>query len=128
MRDVATVVRDYLLTKSGVTALVGERIYAERTYPPRGWTASNGATIVFKQRGGAPEYHSQQLNVSLMFKCYGATEVEANALYQALFEAMQDGYSANMVSAQCEVLGQTLEEPELDWVFVLCYFRVVVRR
>ena len=86
MRDVASTVRDYLLTKSGVTALVGSRIYAERTYPPRGWTASSGSTIVFKQRGGAPSYHSQQLEASLMFKCYGTTEVAANALYQALLQ------------------------------------------
>ena len=128
MRDVAKTVRDYLLTVGGVTALAGTRIYAERTYPPRGWTASSGSTIVFKQRGGDLPYHAQQLNASLMFKCYGSTEVTANALYQALFEAMQDAVSNHLLSSQCEVLGQTLEEPSLDWVFVLTYFRVVVRR
>lgn len=128
MNDISKLLRDYLAANAGVSALTGGRIYAERSYPPRGVTPSAGNLLVFKARGGSVAYHSQQVMPSFQFKCYAGTELAANTLYRALFEALQDMHSGVFLHGECEVLGQTLEEPETEWVFVLTYFRFAVRR
>jgi hypothetical protein len=131
MTDVAAAIRTHLLANTALYALVGERVYAEIDAPPVGATPAGGGVICFKVRGGGPDYSDALLYPSIQFKCYGVSRLAANAVYQALYAALQNTRAGGTVRwAQCEVLGQTLQEPETTsgapWWFVLTYFQVYV--
>jgi hypothetical protein len=126
MQNASKAIRDYLLTKAALVALAGTRIYAEANTPPAGYKLSDGGAICFKARGGRPEYVDVLLAPSYQFKCYGTTELTANQLYQALYDALQNAQTYIIRGARCEVLGQTLAEPETGWPFVLTFFKVMV--
>lgn len=123
MIDVSAQVRAYLVSVPQLAALVGSRIYAERDVPPSGYRPSQGGAIVFKVRGGLPDYSESQLNPSLQFKCYGIDEAAAGAVYRALYESLRRKANGYFKSAQVEVLGQTLREPQTEWVYVLAFWR-----
>jgi hypothetical protein len=119
-------VRSYLLTKTALTALVSSRIYAERNNPPPGYTPGIGGAITFKRRGGAPDYSGALVVPSYQFKCYAATEADANQVYRALYDALQEGKSADIKFAVLETVGETLREPDSQWIYVLCFFTILV--
>ncbi len=128
MIDVETAIRDFLKVRPEITQYTGARIYAGRDVPPVGYSLpDNGACIVFRTRGGTPDYDDALLNPSVQFKCYGASEYLAMQVYRALYDVLHGGYDANILHAEAEVLGQSLEEPETQWPFVLTYFTVMVR-
>lgn len=126
MNNVSKTLRDYLLTKAGLTALTGTRIYAEANTPAAGYKPSDGGAVCFKVRGGRPEYVDVLLGPSVQFKCYGSSELVANQLYQALYDALHNAQTNAVRMARCEMLGQTLAEPESGWPFVLTFFKVMI--
>lgn len=128
MVDIEGAVRDYLMSVGAVTALTGSRIYAARDVPPAGYAPSQGAAIVFKVRGGNLDYPSLHARPSLQFKCYGLSEAAAIDLYRALVDALQDLRSWPIRHVELEILGQTLEEPDTGWVFVLAFFQAILVR
>lgn len=128
MIDAATVIRDYLLADSALATLVGSRVYAERVTPPPGYTPADGGCVVFRARGGQVLAQGSVIAPSVQFKCYaGATEntpaeINANAVYRALYDAIErDGGGNGVKSCTVEVLGQTLSEPDTGWTFVLTF-------
>ena len=137
MIDVHDVIRDYLLTVSGVTDLVGTRIYAGRDVPPSSFSlVDDGACIAFRVRGGDEDYEGALLTPSVQFKCYGQTDLEANTVYRALDDALQvqhlmpdpGQYAADLAVAslgerdlQLSALGMSMLH--LD----RCYFRHAIR-
>lgn len=127
MNDPQLAVRNYLTTVAPVTALTGSRIYASRNVPPPGYQPSQGSAITFQVRGGFTDYAGSHLSPSLQFKCYGINEVAANALYGVLYDAFRGHAGDTIKSVQVEVLGQTLEEPQTGWIFVLSFFRFWMR-
>ena len=131
MTDVSAALRTHLLANAALYALTGARIWAETDSPPAGYTPAEGGAVCFKVRGGQPEYSDLLLYPSVQFKCYGATSLAANAVYRAVYTALQNTRAGGTVRwAQCEVLGQTLQEPEstggAPWWFVLTFFQVYV--
>lgn len=128
MVDAHTVVRAFLLADGDLVALVDDRVYAGRDVPPVGYTPDDGPCVVFKVRGGAPDYPDALLNPSLQFKCYGSDEVEAYQTYRAVYDALQNGHNASILHAESEVLGQLLREPDTEWVYALAFFVVQIRQ
>jgi hypothetical protein len=120
--DAAAVVKTYLGAQSALTAVIGSRLWAERSDPIPGYTPSQGGAIAFRARGGEIDYTSQILENSWQFKCYGATEYQANQVYRALVDAFHNTHGGAMRRALLEVAGQPLEEPGSEWVYVICFF------
>jgi len=129
MIDALGLIRKYVHQRPTVVALVGKRIWAGRTYPPKGYKPDQGPALVFQVRGGALTYEDDHVFASVQFKCYGLTEVDANELYSALVTDVHaaTGVSATIRHAELEGLGTTLEEPDSEWVYVLCYVNFMIR-
>ncbi len=123
MIDVPLAIRTYLVAQPSLTALTGQRIWAERAVPPAGYVPAQGGAIAYRLRGGNVTYETL-INPSVQFKCYGADEAVAQSVYRALVDVLHEP-TGNRVFKQslCEVLGQTLDEPDTGWVFVLTFFR-----
>jgi hypothetical protein len=124
MRDIPKAIRDHLLGNAPLVALVGARVYASRDVPPPGYDPSSGACLTFKVRGGDVHYSDAIYIPSVQFKCYGATETAADAVYRALYDALHSKHGAVVRWGQIEVLGQPLAEPQTGWPFVYCAFRL----
>ncbi len=128
MIDAEQIIRDFLVS-SDLVAWTGARIYAGRDVPPEGYSLpTDGPCVVFKSRGGSPDYDDALLRPSLQFKCYGDSEYTAMAVYRALYDVLHNGFNENILHAEVEVTGQPLEEPDTRWRFVLCYFLAVIRQ
>jgi len=127
VRDVGKAICDYLLAQASLTALTGTRIHAETDTPPPGYKPSDGGCVCFKTRGGDMRTQEDALILpSVQFKCYAASDVAANAVYRALFDALQGARAGTVRWAQIEALGATLSEPETGWPFVLTYYKIHV--
>ncbi len=123
MIDVPLAIRTYLVAQPSLTALTGQRIWAERLMPPAGFVPAQGGAIAYRLRGGNVTYETL-LNPSVQFKCYGANEAVAQSVYRALFDVLHEpAQSRPFKQSLCEVLGQTLDEPDTGWTFVLTFFR-----
>ena len=129
MIDILSTVREYLIQRPAVFALTGKRIWAGRTYPPKGYKPEDGSAIVFQARGGMPAYENDHYMASVQLKCYGYTEIGANELYRALYTELQqkEGVTATVRHAEFEGLGTTLEEPDTEWRYVLVYVTFMIR-
>lgn len=131
MIDIPQIIRDDLTADTNITALTSTRIWSERTTPAKGYTPSDGAGLCVAVRGGTTPYYRFDNNVSLQVKCYAADEVAAQTLYRAVYDRLHFTTSADarppILSAQCEVLGQTLEEPDTKWPFVVGFFSLIIR-
>lgn len=123
MIDEADVLRDFLVARPTLIPLVGTRVWAELTYPPKGYKPSDGEAIVFKARTGAADSTNALLRTSWQFKFYGATVPAAHLVYRTtadiLFDATLSGAS---FQSAIEVGGQSIPEPETGWPVVLAFF------
>lgn len=126
MVDAPKAILDFLLDQEGLTNVVEGRIYAEAYDPAPGYTPADGQAICFKTRGGRQDYTGSVLLPSVQFKCYGETEVEANEAFRALYDALNDKASYEIKYAMLETLGQTLREPDTEWIYVLAFFSIMV--
>ena len=141
MRDALVTTRNYLLTKSALTAITGtgSRLIAARDLPP-GYTPSDGSALIFMTQPGSQDYTSGMLMPRIQFRSYGGfakgekhTEGEANAwlLDQVLYESVNDtSYEAGNI-AQFRLEDGTyptmLTEPGSDWPYVLTFYRAYIR-
>lgn len=127
MINTLATLRTFLAAQSALTDLTGARIWAGRTYPPQGYKPSDGAAVVFNGRGGSGlEIGGRLLRDSVQFKCYAADPISAFSLYGVLVEVLHDATSVEIHSAQLEIAGQLLTEPEpVGWPFVLAFFEVI---
>lgn len=130
MINPAATLRSFLAAQSTITALVDDRLWAERRVPMPGYKPSDGAALVFWQLQGRLDYSSKHLAVPFAFKCYAANDVDAYTLYGALVDALQDAHYAPMYEAAMATSGQTMREPPdiTDWCYVytsfMCHFRM----
>lgn len=128
MIDAQDIIRDYLLTDTPLVALVGSRIHAGRNVPPPGYQeASDGDCLTFRVRGGRMDYEDALVIPSVQFKFYSTSEAGAQAGYRALYDALHGATSGDILHAEIDILGQTLEEPGTQWVFVLAFFTIMLR-
>jgi len=124
MTDVEAVIRAYLVTVTALTTLVGQRVYASVDLPAGYTPAGDGSAILFGVRGGDQAYSSRQLHPSVQFRCYAETEAKARSVAEALYDALNDAHGLGFRYARMETLPQLLREPEVDWPYCLCFFRV----
>lgn len=126
MNDTAANLRTMLTAAAGITTAFGSRVYAETLTPPPGYQPSVGKALCFGRRGAVPAGENDGLmRESFQFKCYGATPVDAQAGFRALFDALNFGRSLYVKGAVLEGGGETLQEPDSGWNFVLAYFLVL---
>lgn len=87
MSDIGKAVRTYLLTKSGVTTLVNQRIYPD-VLPQN----AKLPAVVFFVVSNHPEHHmgggSTLTQARVQVDCYASTRLGANALGEAIRNAM----------------------------------------
>lgn len=125
MIDPLALIRVFLAAE--LSGTVGTRIYAGRDNPPEGYTPSDGKAIAFKARNIEPDYDDALVIFDGQFKCFGATEIDANVCYRALYDALQNGHSSTILHAETSGGGVSLEDPETGWFYVLAYFEVMLR-
>lgn len=86
MLDSRSIVRTYLLTVTALTSLVSTRIYGTSVAPE-----GVALPLVTMQRLGGPGSHwviGGYIEPSISFKCWSNTPAGAEALYEALFDAL----------------------------------------
>lgn len=127
MIDAGDVLRDYLLTKTAITTLVGTRIWAQMTYPPAGYKPSQGAALVFRTPAGAPDYTNAHLLIFWYFKSYGATLLVASALDRALADVLFDARWGDILESSQEQVGRPIPEPDTDWPCILSSYATLMR-
>lgn len=127
MTDVESIVRAYLASVTAVTTLVSIRIYASQNLPP-GYSVSNGPAILFGPRGGGQDYSSKMLTPSMQFRCYAATEKLARQVSNALYDALNDHSGSGIKYSRMEegTYPTLLTEPEINWPYVISYFKIYV--
>lgn len=140
MIDVLAIVRAYLVTKTGITAITGtgSRLLAGTDLPP-GYKPAQGSALLFNLRAGTMDYTSGMFSVSLQFRNYGKILDDANpqegkinawALQNALHQAVNDTSSQpeiayfRMDDGTFPVL---LMDPAAGWPYVLSFYRAFVR-
>lgn len=121
MIDTPATIRTFLSEQAALTALTGERIWAEMNVPPPGYKPTDGGALTFRIRGGGPDYSRSVLNPSVQFKCYGNGIEGAQAVYRALYEVMDNGAGLNIKSTLIDILGQSQADQETGWPFVLTF-------
>jgi hypothetical protein len=133
--DSSAVILQFLLNQPALVAEINTRIHAERDTPPVEYHPSQGGCICFKRRGGGIDEEAAVLSPSYQFKIYGADgadfqtespEASANRIYGILFDVFNFAGNGLIRGVQLEALGQSLREPDSQWVFVLAFFRVQV--
>jgi hypothetical protein len=132
MIDEGLAIKTALLTQTALTALTGTgataRIWPARSMPIVGYHPNDGVAIAFRTRGGGPMYQNGLINPSVQFKVWGIDEQTANTGYRALVDVLHDKSIGAIKSAYLEVLGQTSEEQETGWPFVLTFFTIWLAR
>lgn len=132
MNDAADIVRDYLLSVSAITTLTGSgssaRIWAELTYPPKGYKPSDGGALVFKADGAQYQAENAILRTRWQFKVYGLDVYVIRALYSALLDALHDTRGrGNILSSQPLGPGAILDDPRTGWPFRLEFIETAIR-
>lgn len=128
MIDGPAAIRAMLVADATVLSTATGGIYAERDVPPEGYSpATSGPAVVFRTRGGRPDYEADMILPSVQIKTYGKDEVEANALYRAVYDAIHHRRRGNVAWAEVETIGTTLREPEVLWPFVLFFASFTLR-
>lgn len=122
--DVDALVREQLAAHATLASLAGSRIYVGRDLPA-GYTPADGPAVLARANGGTPDY-ANTIRPSLQVRCYGLTEGAVREVSRAVFDALHDLRSGRIVNAQCDILGQSLSEPDTGWLFELSYYRLQV--
>ena len=115
--DVNAIIRDYLITQTELTDLVGGA--TPRIYCPRLPENTTLPAISFFTRGGLTNPHIEKIvSPSVQFDCWADNAIDAREVYRALFSALQGIQmvtvgSYSILSAREEVQGQDLVDVEL---------------
>ncbi len=121
-------VRNVLMSNPDLYTLVGQRIYAHRDNPPKGYNISQGPCICLKVRGGVPEYSGALITPSVQIKCIGRDEAEALRVFSVLYDTLHEYIGPVVRWAECENYGQVVYEPDANWVTVLTFFKVRIAK
>ena len=125
MVDDLAKLRAFLAANSGLTALTGTRIWARRRAPKENWKPGDGACVVLSRRGGQGNMNQtgKVLSFSYQLKCYGggstvpAQELSAANVYRAVYDALNNANSFDILGCQPEGMVVDLEEPDTGWPY-----------
>lgn len=134
MIDPTLAIIAWLQTDSAITAAVGENIFAPVL--PEGTSMVDGqqAAIVVRKRGG----HSHPeipplLGPSFEVECWAYESPNATALYGLVRDLVHGANNVNLgaagyiISAQEEIPGQDIIDPDTHWPYVLAIFQILLR-
>ena len=126
MFDVPAAFRTLLLTQSGVTTQVSTRIYCAPGLAREQQALMPRKCLVLLSMPGSEAHPQIPAGIEIVqARCYGATAVEARAVYNALFDAAQrlrkqrpatGQYIGNIVQSGGPF---DLVEPEVEWPVVI---------
>ena len=132
MGDTNSIIRAYLVGQSGITDIVGARIYSPRL--PE--NADLPALGYFTRGGTSTPYIPPLVEPSIQFDCWADNPIEARSLYMAIYDALQgiqnqsvvvDGDTFHILSAIEEVQGQDLVDVDIPKYFrVLAFFKILI--
>jgi len=131
--DTNSIIRAYLVTKTTLTDIVGQRIYCPRL--PK--DASLPALGYFTRGGRSSSYIPGIVSPSVQFDCWGISSLAARQVYRAVYDNLQGlektavvvgGNTYYILSTEEEVQGQDLVDIELPNYFrVLAFFSMMIR-
>ncbi len=131
MIDVRVAIRAYLAAQAGVAAQVGTRVYGAPGIPRDDALLMPRKAIAFYASGGpGGDRYVPEARVNVQFRCYGATSVEAWAVYAALFDALHRAHHVRSATGQLILTAyetaapMDMVEPATGWPFVLCAYEV----
>ena len=133
MVDTNLVIRDYLISKVTLTALVSSRIYAANPLPENVTLPA----ISFFTRGGTsiPEVPTI-ISPSVQFNCWAEDPIEARKIYRALYDVLNglnnaeitiDGTNYYILYSREEVQGQDIQDEITDFWNVLTFYSITIR-
>ena len=133
MIDTNQVIRDYLVSRPALIALVGTRIYAANPLPEN----VTLPCISFFTRGGTSIPAVPTIVVpSVQFSCWADDPVEARSIYRALYDDLNclcdgnvtiDGTVYWIMRAVEETQGQDLQDEIPGFWRVVTFFAVTIR-
>ena len=131
MIDVELAVRTWLLTESAVTDQVSTRIYCSpgiaRSEVPN---MPRKALTIYENAGPGTERKLPEAVANVQIRCYGATSLEARAVYNALHGVMQRASherpaTGQLLSTVHELSGaRFVVEPPNEWPCYLSVWRI----
>lgn len=128
MTDVKEILRTFLLSKTAVTDLVGQRIYGlnipekENTWP----------AITISRNGGTTPHGEHSINdPNVQIKIWAETSISAEAVYAAVHDAlnglqMETVGSATIKSAYESVMAHDSIDPETEMPVIFCFYRIMI--
>ena len=133
MEDTNTILRTYMAADATLIAAVGAKIYC-----PRLPHNASIPAIAFKRRGGECNPHIPPIvDPSYQFICYGKDAEAAEAVYIALYDALQGIQNQSVVvglntyrimRAMAEGLGQPFEDEEIpNYMGVVGFFKIMIQ-
>ncbi len=127
--DTNAIIRAYLITRTTLTALVGQRII----YPRLPENTTLPAVSFFARGGTSTPYIPGIPEPSIQFDCWAASPIVAREVYGKLYDNLQGIQNVTVgayqiMSAIEEVQGQDLVDTEIPNYFrVLTFFTIMVR-
>lgn len=97
--DTNAIIRAYLLTKTEITGIVGQRIHCPRL--PENETLP---ALSFFTRGGLSNpYIPGMISPSVQFDCWGDSPISARRIYRSLYESLQGIENISVVYPTCVI-------------------------
>lgn len=127
MIDFAYELRNRIIEKSAITAVVGSRVWAEMHNPPPDFNIDNQGICFYSRGGPSPDYNRNIIPVSYVFKFYGKTPQIANDLQRTFFDATSEMVAQYILHFELESAPQGMVEPELPWYYSLCFYTATFR-
>lgn len=123
MVDTEKVIRDYLVTVSGLTTHTDSRIYAGLDWPA-GYKPSDGPAVLFSQRSGGlyPDGEGVQAP-SMQYQICADSPSLSRTVARALYTALHSQSGSGLKLSMREVHDQLLPEPEPGWHIVYTAYR-----
>jgi hypothetical protein len=123
MTDIQAKFRALFAAQSGITDEVSTRIYNTRL--PKSITTAQKA-IVINMNSGEVEKYTPLVRPNFIIKAYGATMIEARAVYGAVYDALhqQNNITAGSVTwkaVDVESVGQDAIDPDTDWPYIIFF-------
>jgi len=134
MVDTNRVIRDYLVSRPALIALVSTHIYAANPLPQN----ATLPCISFFTRGGTSIPAVPTIVIpSVQFSCWADDPIEAREIYRALYDELNGLYDANVtidgtiywiMRAIEEVQGQDLQDTDIPKYWrVLTFYAITIR-
>ena len=104
---------------------ISAELYAGLDEPPNTHQPSDPC-VVLKRRDDGYTYDDDHSTPSFQFKCYGASELEALQLYDAVKASIHHKTSQFVKYGELEGGGNVLHEPSTNQPYVLAYFGLML--